>query len=46
MSLNMLLEFGDAFDITDADFTEWCEETGFKKTEILPLGGPASAAIA
>ncbi len=46
MSLNMLIEFGDAFDFTGADFAEWCKETGFKKTEILPLGGPASAAIA
>jgi hypothetical protein len=46
MSLNMLIEFGDAFDFTGADFTEWCKETGFKKTDILPLSGPASAAIA
>jgi precorrin-6B methylase 2 len=46
MSLNMLIEFGDAFDFTGADFTEWCKEAGFKTTEILPLGGPASAAIA
>ncbi len=46
MSLNMLIEFGDAFDFTGADFTEWCKEIGFKSTEILPLGGPASAAIA
>lgn len=46
MSLNMLIEFGDAFDFTGADFTKWCREVGFQKTEILPLGGPASAAIA
>lgn len=46
MSLNMLIEFGDAFDFTGADFTERSKEIGFKKTEILPLGGPASAAIA
>lgn len=46
MSLNMLIEFGEAFDFTGADFTKWCMEAGFKKTEILPLGGPASAAIA
>lgn len=46
MSLNMLIEFGDAFDFTGADFTEWCKEIGFNKTEILALGGPASAAIA
>jgi len=46
MSLNMLIEFGEAFDFTGADFTKWCKEVGFKNTEILPLGGPASAAIA
>jgi hypothetical protein len=46
MSLNMLIEFGDAFDFTGADFTGWCLEAGFKRCEILPLGGPASAAIA
>lgn len=46
MSLNMLIEFGDAFDFTGADFDRWCREAGFKRTEILPLAGPASAAIA
>lgn len=46
MSLNMLIEFGDAFDFTGADFTRWCLEAGFKRCEVLPLTGPASAAIA
>jgi hypothetical protein len=46
MSLNMLIEFGDAFDFTGADFTEWCLEAGFARCEILPLTGAASAAIA
>lgn len=46
MSLNMLLEFGVAFDFTGADFKSWVEEAGFKKVEIVPLAGPASAAIA
>jgi O-methyltransferase domain/Dimerisation domain len=46
MSLNMLIEFGDAFDYTGADFAGWCEEVGFKKTEVVPLAGPASAGIA
>jgi hypothetical protein len=46
MSLNMLIEFGDAFDFTGADFTSWCLEAGFSRCEILPLGGAASAAIA
>jgi len=46
MSLNMLIEFGDAFDFTGADFTGWCLEAGFSRCEILPLAGAASAAIA
>ena len=46
MSLNMLIEFGEAFDFTGADYNSWCREIGFSKTEIIPLGGPASAAIA
>ncbi|HZR83936.1 MAG TPA: methyltransferase [Candidatus Binatia bacterium] len=46
MSLNMLIEFGDAFDYTGADFRAWCTEAGFSRCEVLPLAGPASAAIA
>jgi hypothetical protein len=46
MSLNMLIEFGDAFDFTGADFSGWCNEVGFKETRVVPLAGPASAAIA
>ena len=46
MSLNMLIEFGDAFDFTGADFESWCLEAGFKRCAVLPLAGPASAAIA
>jgi hypothetical protein len=46
MSLNMLIEFGDAFDFTGADFRAWCEECGFSSFEIIPLEGPASAAVA
>jgi hypothetical protein len=46
MSLNMLIEFGDAFDFTGADYAEWCLEAGFSRCEILPLAGPASAAVA
>jgi hypothetical protein len=46
MSLNMLIEFGDAFDFTGADFTSWCLDAGFRRCEILPLAGPDSAAIA
>jgi hypothetical protein len=46
MSLNMLIEFGDAFDYTGADFAGWCREAGFRDTEIMPLAGPACAGIA
>ena len=46
MSLNMLIEFGDAFDYTGSDFAGWCREVGFREVEIVPLVGPASAGIA
>ena len=46
MSLNMLIEFGDAFDYTGAQFREWCGEAGFQRFEFIPLAGPSSAAIA
>jgi hypothetical protein len=46
MSLNMLIEFGDAFDFTGADFSRWCREAGFSSTEVIPLAGPASAGVA
>ena len=46
MSLNMLIEFGDAFDFTGAQFTGWCKEQGFSRCEIIHLAGPASAAVA
>jgi O-methyltransferase domain/Dimerisation domain len=46
MSLNMLIEFGDAFDYTGADFAGWCKEVGFKEIDVVPLAGPASAGIA
>jgi len=46
MSLNMLIEFGDAFDFTGRDFDGWCRKVGFRRTEVIPLRGPASAAVA
>jgi len=46
MSLNMLIEFGDAFDYTGADFRSWCQEVGFKRFEFISLTGPTSAAVA
>jgi hypothetical protein len=46
MSLNMLIEFGDAFDYSGADFRGWCRQAGFRRFEVLHLAGPSSAAIA
>lgn len=46
MSLNMLIETGKGFDYTFADFNKWAKATGFKSTNLLPLAGPSSAAIA
>jgi len=46
MSLNMLIEFGDAFDYSAADFRKWCTEVGFKRFDVIHLAGPSSAAIA
>ncbi len=46
MSLNMLIELGDAFDFTGADFAGWCRAAGFRSVEVVALAGPASAAVA
>ena len=46
MSLNMLIEFGDAFDFTGSDLAGWCTDAGFQRFEVVPLAGPASAGIA
>ena len=46
MSLNMLIEFGDAFDYSGADFRKWCTEVGFKRFEVIHLAGSSSAAVA
>lgn len=46
MSLNMLIEFGDAFDYSGADFRQWCSEVGFRHFEVIHLDGPSSAAVA
>ena len=46
MSLNMLIELPGGFDYTGAQYDAWCTEEGFDRTEIVPLAGPASAAIA
>jgi hypothetical protein len=46
MSLNMLIEFGDAFDFTAADFRRWCAEAGFARVETIALSDVATAAVA
>jgi hypothetical protein len=46
MSLNMLIENGDAFDYSMADFSKWARAAGFSRIESKTLAGPASAAIA
>jgi hypothetical protein len=46
MSLNMLIETAEGFDYTFDDFNKWAKRVGFKSTSIMPLAGPASAAIA
>ncbi len=46
MSLNMLIEFGDAFDYTAQDFRQWCSGAGFARFDFISLAGPTSAAIA
>ena len=43
MSLNMLIEFGDAFDYSGEDFRRWCREVGFTRFEVIHLAGPSSA---
>lgn len=46
MSLNMLIESGDAFDYTFTDFEKWARQTGFARTELSSLAGSTSAAVA
>jgi O-methyltransferase domain/Dimerisation domain len=46
LSLNMLIEFGDAFGFTGNDYATWCQQAGFRKVDILPLAGWVSAGIA
>ena len=41
-----LIEFGDAFDYTGADFRKWCGDIGFRRFDVIHLAGPSSAAIA
>lgn len=46
MSLNMLIEFGDAFGYSGADFDGWAREAGFARTEVIALASPGAAAVA
>lgn len=46
MSLNMLIDLPGGFDYTAAQFERWCLDAGFQRTEVIPLDGPTSAAIA
>jgi O-methyltransferase domain len=46
MSLNMLIKKGDGFDYSHEDFGEWAHAAGFKRTELISLTGPTSAAVA
>jgi SAM-dependent methyltransferase len=46
MSLNMLIEFGDASDYTGADFRAWCGQVGFRRFDLISLAGPSAAAVA
>jgi hypothetical protein len=46
MSLNMLIETSEGFDYTFDDFARWAKTIGFSRTELIPLAGPTSAAVA
>lgn len=46
ISLNMLIEFGDAFDYTAAEFEGWCREVGFQRFNTIQLTPASAAAIA
>ncbi len=45
-SLTMLVELPGGFDYTGAQFDGWCRGAGFARSQIVPLAGAASAAIA
>jgi precorrin-6B methylase 2 len=46
MSLNMLIETTEGYDISTSDFDNLAKEAGFVKTSTIPLAGPSSAGIA
>ncbi|MBA1148581.1 methyltransferase [Ectothiorhodospiraceae bacterium WFHF3C12] len=46
MSLNMLIETPGGANFTGEDFAGWTAEAGFRDSEVFPLSGPMSAAVA
>jgi hypothetical protein len=46
ISLTMLIETHEGYDFTFGEFTSCAQEIGFRKTSLMPLTGPTSAAIA
>jgi hypothetical protein len=46
MSLNMLIEFGEASDSTFSELEELCGSVGFRRFERLHIHGPCSALVA
>ena len=46
MSLNMLIETEAGYDFSGSDFNTLAKGAGFRETRVMPLMGPASAAIA
>lgn len=46
MSLNMLIEFGDAYDCTFKELEDLCREVGFSQFERLHVHGPCGMLIA
>lgn len=45
-SLNMLIEFGEAFNFTVRDLRNWCNDIGFQRLDFLALAEGLKAAIA
>ena len=45
-SRHMIIEFGDGFDYSGADFASWCKDAGFSDFKVIILAGLSSAAAA
>lgn len=46
MSLDVLIETPGGSDYTGADFAVWSRDAAFRSSEVMPLAGPSSAALA